>query len=262
MIPIKDYPGPRRRLPWVTWGIIAVNIAVFLYQVSLGPDAPAFMFAYSVVPVALTHGVPQTSLPGVPTPLPFHTPNPVYLTIITAMFLHAGWLHIGGNMLFLYIFGDNVEDRMGHLPYLVFYLFCGVIASITQVAIDPGSPIPSLGASGAIAGVLAAYLVLFPWARVRTIIFIFIFFTIVTLPAIILIGLWFLLQFFDGVASLSTVQQGMGGVAYFAHVGGFITGLVITLLFRSRLRPPAPTSYPYLPRHPGAVDAREWWQRP
>ncbi|TMF52468.1 MAG: rhomboid family intramembrane serine protease [Chloroflexi bacterium] len=262
MIPIKDYPGPRRRLPWVTWGIIAVNIVVFLYQVSLGPDAPAFMFAYSVVPVALTHGVPQTSLPGVPAHLPFHTPNPVYLTIITAMFLHAGWLHIGGNMLFLYIFGDNVEDRMGHLPYLVFYLFCGVIASITQVAIDPGSPVPSLGASGAIAGVLAAYLVLFPWARVRTIIFIFIFFTIVTLPAIILIGLWFLLQFFDGVASLSTVQQGMGGVAYFAHVGGFIAGLVITLLFRPLLRPPAPTSYPYLPRHSGAVNAREWWQRP
>src|SRR5438067_12421476 len=165
MLPIKDYPGPRRRLPWVTWGIIAVNIVVFLYQVSLGPDAPAFMFAYSVVPVALTHGVPQTSLPGVPAHLPFHTPNPVYLTIITAMFLHAGWLHIGGNMLFLYIFGDNVEDRMGHLPYLVFYLFCGVIASITQVAIDPGSPVPSLGASGAIAGVLAAYLVLFPLAR-------------------------------------------------------------------------------------------------
>src|SRR2546428_4802324 len=258
MIPIKDYPGPRRRMPWVTWGLIAVNVIIFLYEVSLGPNAPAFMLAYSVVPAALTHGIPQTSLPGAPANLPFHTPDPVYLTLITSMFLHAGWLHIGGNMLFLYIFGDNVEDRMGHLPYLVFYLFCGVIAGITQVAVDPGSPIPSLGASGAIAGVLAAYLVLFPWARVRTIIFIFIFFTIVTLPAITLIGLWFLLQLFDGVAGLSNVQQGMGGVAYFAHVGGVVTGLLITLLLRPRLRPPASINYPYLPRHPNSTDLAAW----
>src|SRR5260370_4996735 len=120
------------------------------------------MFAYSVVPVALTTGIPQRSLPGVPAHFPFHTPDPVYLTLITSMFLHAGWLHIGGNMLFLYIFGDNVEDRMGHFPYLVFYLFCGVIAGITQVAVYPDSPIPILGASGAIARVLADYLVLLP----------------------------------------------------------------------------------------------------
>jgi membrane associated rhomboid family serine protease len=252
VIPLKDYPGPRRRVPWVTWGLIAVNIVIFLYQVSLGSDAPAFMFAYAVVPVAVTHNIPQTSLPGVPAHLPFHTPGLVYLTLLTAMFLHAGWLHIGGNMLYLYIFGDNVEDRMGHLPYLLFYLFCGVVAGITQIAVDPNSTVPSLGASGAIAGVLAAYLVLFPSAGVRTIIFIFIFFTIVTLPAIVLIGLWFLLQFFDGVAALSQVQQGMGGVGYFAHVGGFVSGLVITLLLRSRLRPPAPTSYPYFPRYPRA----------
>lgn len=258
MIPIKDYAGPRRRLPWITWGLIAVNVAVFLYQVSLGPDASAFMFAYSVVPAALTHGIPQTSLPGVPAHFPFHTPDPVYLTLITAMFLHAGWLHIGGNMLFLYIFGDNVEDRMGHIPYLLFYLFCGVVAGITQVLVDPGSSVPNLGASGAIAGVLAAYLVLFPLARVRTIIFIFIFFTIVTLPAIILIGLWFLLQFFDGVAALSSVHQNMGGVAYFAHVGGFVTGLVITLLSRPWLRPPASTSYPYIPRHRDPAGRSEW----
>src|SRR2546425_11213222 len=258
MIPIKDYPGPRRRMPWVTWGLIAVNVIIFLYEVSLGPNAPAFMLAYSVVPAALTHGIPQTSLPGAPANLPFHTPDPVYLTLITSMFLHAGWLHIGGNMLFLYIFGDNVEDRMGHLPYLVFYLFCGIIAGIAQVAVNPGSSIPSLGASGAIAGVLAAYLVLFPMARVRTIIFIFIFFTIVTLPAVILIGLWFVLQFLDGIVALSTTQQGMGGIAYFAHVGGFLTGLVITLLFRSRLRPPATTSYPYFPRYPGSAGPNDW----
>src|SRR5438874_1017133 len=244
-------------MPWMTWAIIAVNVIVFLYEVSLGPNAAAFMFAYSVVPVALTHGIPQTAL--LKTSIPFQTPNPVYLTLITSMFLHAGWLHIGGNMLFLYIFGDNVEDRMGHLPYLLFYLFCGVIAGITQIAVDPGSSIPSLGASGAIAGVLAAYLVLFPLAQVRTIIFIFIFFTIVTLPAIVLIGLWFVLQLFDGVASLSHVQQGMGGVAYLAHVGGFVTGLAITFLLRSRLQPPATVSYPYFPRHPNATGPIRWW---
>jgi membrane associated rhomboid family serine protease len=260
MIPIQDYPGPRRRLPWVTWGLIVGNIAVFLYQIALGPDAPAFMFAYGVVPAAITSGIPQTSLPGVPGDLPFHTPNPVYLTLITAMFLHAGWLHLGGNMLFLYIFGDNVEDRMGPLPFLGFYLFCGIIAGLTQVFVDPNALIPSLGASGAIAGVLAAYVVLFPWARVRTIVFLFIFFTVVTLPAIVLIGIWFLLQFFDGIASLSTVQQGMGGVAYFAHVGGFVTGLVITFALRPLLQPPASVSYPYLPNHPNAIDRPQWWR--
>ena len=144
MIPIKDYAEPRRRLPWVTWGLIIANVVVFLYQVSLGSNAPAFMFAYAVVPMAITHGLPQTSLPGVPAHLPFLTPDPVYLTLITAMFLHAGWLHLGGNMLFLYIFGDNVEDRMGHLPYLAFYLLCGVVAGLTQIFIDPNATIPSL----------------------------------------------------------------------------------------------------------------------
>jgi len=258
VLPIKDYAGPRRRMPWMTWAIILLNIIIFLYQVSLGPDASAFMFAYSVVPFAITHGLPQTDLLGTSTSIPFHTPNPVYLTLITSQFLHAGWLHIGGNMLFLYIFGDNVEDRMGHFWFLLFYLFCGIVAGLAQVAVAPASVIPSLGASGAIAGVLAAYLVLFPSARVKTIIFIFIFVTLITVPAIVLIGLWFLLQFFNGVASLATVQQGMGGVAYFAHVGGFLTGLVITLLLRERLQPPAPISYPYFPRHPQSTDLTSW----
>src|SRR5579859_6017053 len=115
MIPIQDLAGPRRRLPWVTWGLIVANVVVFLYQIGLGPAASAFMFAYGVVPAAITSGIPQTSFPRVSGDLPFHTPNPVYLTLITAMFIHAGWLHLGGNMLFLYIFGDNVEDRMGPL---------------------------------------------------------------------------------------------------------------------------------------------------
>lgn len=250
MFPFKDYPGPRRRVPWVTWGIIVVNIIVFIYQFSLGSAMQAFVFAYSVVPVALVHGIPQTSLQGVPPDTPFLTPNPVYLTLITAMFLHGGILHIGGNMLFLYIFGDNVEDRMGHLPYLFFYLFCGIVASLAQIFVNPNSTIPSLGASGAIAGVLASYLLLFPWSRVRTVVFIVFFVTIVTLPAIVLIGIWFALQFFDGITSLVQAQQNMGGVAYFAHIGGFIAGLIITLLFLRRLWPQAPVSYPYFPRYP------------
>lgn len=260
MIPIKDYPGPRRRLPWVTWGLILANIAVFLYQVSLGDKASAFMFAYGVVPTALTHGIPQTSLSGVSLHLPFSTPEPVYLTLLTSMFLHAGWLHIGGNMLFLFIFGDNVEDRMGPFPYLIFYLFCGVVAGLTQVFVAPDSSVPSLGASGAIAGVLASYMVLFPWAGVRTVLFFFIFFTIVTLPAILLIGLWFVLQFFNGVASLGAVQQSMGGVAYFAHVGGFLAGLIITFALRPLLRPPADWSYPYMPPHSNSTNRPQWWR--
>jgi len=217
------------------------------------------MFAYSVVPAALVHGIPQTSLPGVPGDIVFHTPTPVLLTLFTSMFMHAGWLHIGGNMLFLYIFGDNVEDRLGHFIYLIFYLFCGVVASLAQMFIDPTSTIPSLGASGAIAGVLASYLVLFPWAKVKSVIFIFIFFTIVTVPAIILIGVWFLLQLFDGIATLGNTQQNMGGVAYMAHVGGFVAGLLITLLIRPRQEPPPDISYPSFPRHPNASGPMQRW---
>jgi membrane associated rhomboid family serine protease len=205
------------------------------------------MFAYSVVPAALVRGVPQTDL--IQQNLLFATPKPVYLTLITSMFMHGSWLHLGGNMLYLYIFGDNVEDRMGHFPYLIFYLFCGLVASIAQILVNPDSPIPSLGASGAIAGVLASYLVLFPWAGVKTVIIFVVFITITTVPAIILIGVWFLLQFFNGVTSLATTAQSMGGVAYFAHIGGFIAGLVVTWLFKPR-QPPADTTYPYFPRRP------------
>ena len=244
-------------MPWTNIGVIVLNFLFFFYELivnaSGGDNAlSAFIQNYGLVPCEYTA---QCAIgAGAPTPL--------WITLFTSMFLHGGWAHILGNMVYLFVFGNHVERSMGHARYLAFYLLCGLGADALEIATAVGSNVPGLGASGAIAGVLAAYLVLFPWARVRTIIFIFIFFTIVTLPAIILIGLWFLLQFFDGVASLSTVQQGMGGVAYFAHVGGFIAGLVITLLFRPLLRPPAPTSYPYLPRHSGAVNAREWWQRP
>jgi membrane associated rhomboid family serine protease len=256
MIPLRDNPGPRRLMPWVTWALILVNILVFLYEISLGERSGDFIFAYSVVPIAIVRNIPQTAFPGIPADIAFQTPQPVYLTLFSSMFMHSGWLHLGGNMLFLYIFGDNVEDRMGHLGYLIFYLFCGLVASGAQILVDPNSVVPSLGASGAIAGVLAAYLLLFPWSRVYTVIFIVIFFTVVRLPALLLIGLWFALQFFDGLASLTNTQQGQGGVAYFAHIGGFVVGLVITGLLKNRLQPPAPISYPYFPRHPLSNERR------
>ncbi len=254
MIPLKDDAGRRRRFPFVTYLLIVANIAVFLLELNQGPQTQAFIFAYSVVPAALTHNIPQTTLfaSQLPQPFPYQTPSPVWLTIFTSMFMHAGWLHIAGNMLFLYIFGDNVEDRFGHLGYLIFYLFCGIIAALAQTFVDPNSTIPSLGASGAIAGVLAAYVVFFPGARVTTLIFLGIFFFITRLSAFILIGLWFALQFFDGVAALNDhTQQAMGGVAYFAHVGGFVAGLLVALLLRPFLRAPQRRyTYPRWPPYP------------
>src|SRR5579885_275429 len=256
VIPLKDYPGKRRRFPFVTYLLILINIAVFLLELNQGATTPQFICAYSLVPEALTHNMPQTALCASQfgQPFPYQVPSPVWLTIFTSMFMHAGWLHIGGNMLFLYIFGDNVEDRLGHVGYLIFYLFCGTVAALAQVAVDPHSAIPSLGASGAIAGVLAASLVFFPGTRVTTLIFLGIFITLTSLPALILIGVWFALQLFDGVAALSSQSdQAMGGVAYFAHIGGFTAGLLIALLLRPLLRRPAPRTrtYPRWPTSPG-----------
>ncbi len=254
MIPLKDDAGRRRRFPFITYLLIAANIAVFLLELNQGRLTQAFIFSYGVVPAALTHNVPQTVLfaEQLPQPFPYETPSPVWLTIFTSMFMHAGWLHIAGNMLFLYIFGDNVEDRMGHLGYLIFYLVCGVAAALAQTYIDPNSPIPSLGASGAIAGVLAAYAVFFPGARVTTLIFLGIFITITSISAFILIGLWFVLQFFDGVLALNDqTQQAMGGVAYFAHIGGFVAGLIIALLLKPFQRAPRwQSTYPRWPSYP------------
>jgi rhomboid family protein len=153
------------------------------------------------------------------------------------MFLHGGWLHLGGNMLYLWIFGDNIEDRLGHGRYLLFYLLCGGFATFAHALMNPASTIPSIGASGAIAGVLGAYLILFPRARVLTIIPIFIFFTIREIPALIVLGLWFVLQLFIGFASLG-MPSDAGGVAYFAHIGGFAAGIVLIALLGGARRPP------------------------
>lgn len=247
MIPLSDDPGVRRRLPVVNYALIAANILVFIAEQKYGA---CFQAAYSSVPFAITHGQAQT-LQG----CAYGAPTPVYLTLLTSMFLHANLLHIAGNMLFLWIFGDNVEDRLGHVWYLIFYLFCGLVASVAQIAVAPNSPLLNLGASGAIAGVLGAYLVFFPGSKVRTLIYVGFFITFVRLSAFIVIGLWFVLQLVSGLQSLNPSQVEMGGVAYFAHVGGFVAGLVIALIVRPFVGPrPSSRSYPYWPRHPELTD--------
>ncbi|HVT45854.1 MAG TPA: rhomboid family intramembrane serine protease [Thermoanaerobaculia bacterium] len=216
MIPLRDV-NPTRSTAFVNGGLIIVNILFFFWEVSLGPRLPAALDAIALVPARfwgggdLAHGV---------------------LTIFTSMFLHGGWLHLGGNMLYLWIFGDNIEDRLGHFRYLLFYLACGVAASLAHAIANPASRLPSVGASGAIAGVLGAYLVLFPSARVMTFIPIGFYIALHELPAILVLGLWFAVQLFTGVASLQvTTAQDVGGVAWFAHIGGFVAGVILILLF-------------------------------
>lgn len=208
MIPIRDH-NPSGRVPYVTWGLIAANILVFLSYVSYFSDPRlinAFFLDWAFIPANLSQG------------------NDSH-TLLTSMFLHGGWMHLGGNMLFLFIFGDNIEDEMGHVPYLGFYLACGVAAALLQYVSAPYSDIPTVGASGAIAGVMGAYLLMFPKARVDIFIFFIIFIRIFPVPAWIMLGLWFAMQFFGGVAS----DPDTGGVAYWAHAGGFVAGALLTL---------------------------------
>ena len=235
MIPIGDEDSGRPGFPVVNIAIIALNVLVFLYQL-VSPD---FTNGYSTVPAEITTGKDlvgtcslvapdgtQLAIDEAPGPMP------IWLTLFTSMFMHGGWLHIGGNMLFLFIFGDNVEKTLGSLKYLVFYLFCGIVAALAQVATDPASCVPSLGASGAISGVLAAYLVWFPTNRVRVILTLgVIFLRPVMVPAIVMIGIWALLQFINGLGAIAVSSQ-TSGVAYWAHIGGFIAGLVIAFAAR------------------------------
>ena len=250
MLPLSDDPGPRRRLPVVNYTLIAANILVFIAEQKYGT---CFQAAYSTIPYAVTHGT-ALGIPG----CSYGEPSPVYLTLFTSMFLHANLLHIAGNMLYLWIFGDNVEDRLGHFWYLIFYLFCGLVASVAQIAVAPNSMLLNLGASGAIAGVLGAYLVFFPGSKVRTLIYLGFFITFARLSAFVVIGLWFVLQLVSGLQSLNPALVQMGGVAYFAHVGGFLAGLVIALLVRPFMKPRATytKTYPYWPQHPELGDGR------
>lgn len=231
MIPIGDDNRGRRSFPTINYVLIAINVAVFLYELSLPSDQlQIFMLRYGAIPYQITHNV--THIPGLPASI--QSPAPVYLTIFTAMFIHGGWLHIGGNMLYLWIFGDNVEDSMGHFRYLIFYLLGGVAAALTQTFVGgPNSVEPMIGASGAIAAVLAGYLILYPRGLVRTLIFFGFFFWIFMVPAIIVIGVWIIIQLFTGVASLGVATAQTGGVAVWAHVGGFALGAILIWLFRN-----------------------------
>jgi rhomboid family protein len=209
MFPIGDDDSARRTVPVVTYVLIALNILVFFLELTGGDP---FIERWSVVPRRLTQN-----------------PGGDFITVFTSMFMHGGWLHLAGNMLYLWIFGDNVEDRFGHAKFTVFYLLCGIAATIAQVAVSAGSNVPNLGASGAIAGVLGAYLILFPRGNVRVLMGR----SVVPMPALMVIGLWIVLQFINGVGSITQSAE-TGGVAYMAHIGGFVAGLVLTFLFGAR----------------------------
>ena len=214
MIPLRD-ANPSRTVPFVTYTLIGINVLVFLYEASIGRHLEDFIYSFGVVPARWTEAVSAMRF-GADAVVPF----------LTSMFLHGGWMHLIGNMWFLHIFGDNVEDRFGHLKYLFFYLFAGLAAAAAQVLVNPSSEAPMVGASGAIAGVLGAYVFLFPRARVAALIPLFVFFQIVELPAYVFLGLWFLLQAASGLMSLG-IGGDAGGVAWWAHIGGFAAGAVL-----------------------------------
>jgi membrane associated rhomboid family serine protease len=225
MLPLKD-DQPSYSTPYINWFLIALNILIFLFQATLDPRSSELLDRqFGEVPAHLAAFLAGSHRYTVPQ---------VVLPFFTSMFLHGGWEHVLGNMWFLYIFGDNVEDYLGHFKYLVFYLMSGLIAMGTQVAINPHSTVPTIGASGAIAGVLGAYFILYPRARVLTWFFVF----IVYIPAWFVLGEWFVMQFLYGTASLSAAQAGrdLGGIAFWAHVGGFVAGMVMIKVFPERAR--------------------------
>jgi len=227
LLPLKDL-NPTERFPIMTIAIIVVNALVFLYELTLGSGVSRFVAAYGAIPYEITHFAdlvgpdPRTSIVHVKGPA---VPG---LTLFTSMFIHGGFLHIFGNMLYLWIFGNNIEDILGPVRFLVFYLVCGLAAAFANIIPSPSSTVPMIGASGAIAGVLGAYLVAFPGARIVTFVFLFIFIRIMVLPAGIVLAFWFVIQLFSGFAGLSTGVG--GGVAWFAHIGGFLAGIILIRL--------------------------------
>ncbi len=222
MIPLRD-DNPRRTVPVVTYVLVAANVLAFLWELSLGANLERALYSIAFVPArywVAGHWIFDLT------------------TIMASMFLHGGLMHIGSNMLYLWIFGDNVEDRLGHFRYLLFYLLCGIAATLAHAVFSPGSRLPAIGASGAIAGVLGAYLILYPRAQVMTLIPIFFFITVREIPAVIILGLWFVLQLFSGIGSLGVPDaEDVGGVAFFAHIGGFVFGMLLIALFGGLRRP-------------------------
>ncbi len=222
MIPLRD-ANPTRRTPIVTLLLIVACFVVFAWELGLSSTSEAtlnaFILEWGVVPADLGDAWDRGDVFGQEV-----------LTLFTSQFLHGGWLHLLGNMLYLWIFGNNVEDRLGRLRFIVFYLGGGVAAGLAQTAIDPGSDIPLVGASGAIAATLGAYLVLFPRARITTLVFLGFFYQLINVPAIVVLGFWFVLQLIDGLASLGVTSTG-GGIAFFAHIGGFVAGALLARVF-------------------------------
>ncbi len=209
MLPIGDDDSSRRTIPWVTYGLIVLNVLFFILELGSGD---AFIEQWAFVPSRF-----------------LADPIGDFPTLFSSLFMHAGWLHLGGNMLYLWIFGDNVEDRFGHIPFIIFYLLCGLAATFAQLAFNAGSDLPNLGASGAIAGVLGAYILLFPQGRIRVLQGQ----QVVQVSALIVIGIWIVLQFFSGIGSITNTAD-TGGVAYVAHIGGFLAGILLTFVFRGR----------------------------
>jgi len=220
VIPLSD-EVPRQRVPLVTYAFIAINVVVFLYELRLGRNLNPLLMSLGAIPARITDPLEY--------PLAF-------MTLFTSMFLHGGWMHLIGNMLYLGIFGDNVEDVLGHLGYVFFYVAAGVIAGLAQVLVAPFSSTPAIGASGAIAGVLAVYLVLFPTAPVRVLVPTLLFMRVARVPAVFVLGMWFVIQLFNGFLSLGAQTMATGGVAWFAHIGGFVAGLVVGLVARQAKR--------------------------
>jgi membrane associated rhomboid family serine protease len=241
LIPIRD-DNPTRSVPYVTITLIVVNALAWFLEPSLGsgdsPQLAAFFYRWGVVPAEITTGdlVGGSVCGGV---CKIGSP---YYAVLTAMFLHGGFIHLAGNMLFLWVFGNNIEDTLGSVKFAFFYLLCGVAATLAHVAVDPDSLIPTIGASGAVAGMLGSYIVLFPHARVTTIIPIFFFWQFIQLPAMLVLGYWFVSQFFIGL----TQPEGVAGVAWMAHVGGFVTGAALMFGYAQvkQLRRPRPPQYP------------------
>ncbi|MBI4214070.1 MAG: rhomboid family intramembrane serine protease [Chloroflexi bacterium] len=222
MIPIGDSPVRQHRTPWMMLLLLAANVAVFAYELSLGRAVDSWTQSVGTIPFEILRG----------QDLPPPAPGPVYVTLVTSMFVHGGFLHLGSNMLYLWVFGDNVEDVFGHARFLAFYLVSGLIASLTHIYFNPDSTIPSVGASGAIAGILGGYLLMFPNARIRTLLLLGPFLTVTRVSALFVIGIWFLSQLLSGLASLEAVTAQSSGVAVWAHVGGFIAGVVLGFAFR------------------------------
>ncbi|MBN1895183.1 rhomboid family intramembrane serine protease [bacterium] len=228
MIPIRD-ENTTHIFPAVTVLLICANVAVFVYQMVLGPAVEAFVYRFGMIPWEITH---FREFPGLDAAYRSDIPN--LFTLLTSMFLHGGFAHLIGNMLYLWIFGDNVEALTGHGRFLVFYLCCGLAAAFSQILIHPQSNVPMIGASGAISGVLGAYFIRFPGARVHILIWIFFFIRVLRVPAVLVLGFWFFMQISSGLGTLGAGPG--GGVAWFAHIGGFVAGVLLVFVFEKKGR--------------------------